>query len=142
MNLCWSPSQIRPLFITLERSATLYAAGEDEKNDVAQSSNCYRCYVWGQTIGTPEKNKDRIEKLIENNQVIRFMESSKAFPHCGFSDTATKILERLTVDFAVVDVLSDESIRQGIKEFSQWPTIPQLYVNKEFIGSDHSTPIC
>ena len=62
------------------------------------------------------------------------MKGSKSFPQCGFSDTATKILERLGIDFEAFDVLSDNDIREGIKQFSQWPTIPQLYINGEFIG--------
>ena len=62
------------------------------------------------------------------------MKGSKSFPQCGFSDTATKILGTLNVDFHAVDVLSDEAVRQGIKDFSQWPTIPQLYIKGEFIG--------
>ena len=62
------------------------------------------------------------------------MKGTKAFPQCGFSDTATKILEQYGKDYHAVDVLADEAIRQGIKIFSQWPTIPQLYVKQEFIG--------
>ncbi len=62
------------------------------------------------------------------------MKGSKLFPQCGFSNTATQILGSFNVDFHTVDVLSDENIRQGVKEFSQWPTIPQLYVSGEFIG--------
>jgi len=64
------------------------------------------------------------------------MKGSKSFPQCGFSDTATKILEQLNVanDYKAVDVLQDENIRQGIKEYSQWPTIPQLFIRREFIG--------
>jgi monothiol glutaredoxin len=83
---------------------------------------------------SPEATQARIEELIQGNQVLLFMKGAKSFPQCGFSDTATKILETLKVDFHTVDVLSDEAIRQGIKEFSQWPTIPQLYIRGEFIG--------
>ena len=77
---------------------------------------------------------DRIQTLVDNHKVLLFMKGSKFFPQCGFSDTATKILERIGCEFKDVDVLADEAIRQGIKEFSQWPTIPQLYVGGEFIG--------
>ena len=62
------------------------------------------------------------------------MKGSKVFPQCGFSNTACQILQSYNIDFETVDVLADESIRQGVKEFSQWPTIPQLYVAGEFIG--------
>ena len=76
----------------------------------------------------------RIRKLIQDNKVVLFMKGTKFFPQCGFSDTATKILEALDVEYEAVDVLSDDAIRQGIKDFSQWPTIPQLYIKEEFIG--------
>ena len=62
------------------------------------------------------------------------MKGSKIFPQCGFSNTATQILQTFNIDFHTVDVLADESIRSGVKDFSQWPTIPQLYVAGEFIG--------
>ena len=78
----------------------------------------------------------RIQALVKAHPVLLFMKGSRSFPQCGFSDTATKILEQLCgdADFETVDVLADASIRQGVKEFSQWPTIPQLYVQGEFIG--------
>lgn len=83
---------------------------------------------------SPGETRARIEDLVKENHVLLFMKGSKSFPQCGFSDTATKILETLETDFQSVDVLSDEAIRQGIKQYSQWPTIPQLYVGGEFIG--------
>lgn len=87
---------------------------------------------------SPAETRARIQALVDANKVLLFMKGSKSFPQCGFSDTATKILAQLCgsggADFATVDVLSDPAIRQGIKEFSQWPTIPQLYVDREFIG--------
>lgn len=76
----------------------------------------------------------RIEKLINDNDVVLFMKGSALFPQCGFSSKAVAILEHLGVGFECVDVLQDMDIRQGIKEFSDWPTIPQLYVKGEFIG--------
>lgn len=82
----------------------------------------------------PEATKMRIETLINEHPILLFMKGSKVFPQCGFSDTATKILEKFTTDYHTVDVLDDEAIRQGIKNFSQWPTIPQLYIAGEFIG--------
>eukprot|EP00529_Nitzschia_sp_RCC80_P035805 CAMPEP_0113453048 /NCGR_PEP_ID=MMETSP0014_2-20120614/7159_1 /TAXON_ID=2857 /ORGANISM="Nitzschia sp." /LENGTH=173 /DNA_ID=CAMNT_0000344435 /DNA_START=106 /DNA_END=627 /DNA_ORIENTATION=- /assembly_acc=CAM_ASM_000159 len=83
---------------------------------------------------TPDMTKERIEALIENHPVLLFMKGSKLFPQCGFSNTATQILTSYDIEFHTVDVLSDEAIRQGVKDFSQWPTIPQLYVAGEFIG--------
>jgi monothiol glutaredoxin len=79
--------------------------------------------------------QDRIAELVKNNKVVLFMKGNPQMPQCGFSARATTILTHLGVaDFAHVDVLSDPEIRQGIKEYSKWPTIPQLYVNGEFLG--------
>ena len=77
---------------------------------------------------------DRIAKLVSENKVLLFMKGTPFFPQCGFSSTAIAILERLGVAFETVDVLADAEIRQGIKAFSDWPTIPQLYIDGEFVG--------
>jgi monothiol glutaredoxin len=77
---------------------------------------------------------DRIQSLVDTHPVLLFMKGTKLFPQCGFSNTATQILYSFNIEFHTIDVLSDESIRQGVKEFSSWPTIPQLYVGGEFIG--------
>jgi monothiol glutaredoxin len=77
---------------------------------------------------------DRIRDEVTNNQVVLYMKGSPAFPQCGFSAAVVQVLNHLGVDFKGVDVLSDPSLRQGIKEFSSWPTIPQLYVKGEFVG--------
>lgn len=77
---------------------------------------------------------DRIAKLVGENPVLLFMKGTPLFPQCGFSMRAVNYLEQLGVEYASVDVLQDMEIRQGIKEFSDWPTIPQLYVKGEFIG--------
>ena len=77
---------------------------------------------------------DRIGEIVRNNQVVLFMKGTALFPQCGFSGRAIAILDHLGVPFETVDVLQDQEIRQGIKEFSDWPTIPQLYVNGEFVG--------
>ena len=77
---------------------------------------------------------DRIATLVNSNDVVLFMKGTPFFPQCGFSSTAVAILERLNVAFEGVDVLADQEIRQGIKEYSDWPTIPQLYVKGEFLG--------
>jgi monothiol glutaredoxin len=76
----------------------------------------------------------KIEETIKNNDVVLYMKGSKDLPQCGFSATVSHILNTLGVDFFDVDVLRDPQIRQGIKEFADWPTIPQLYVKGEFIG--------
>jgi monothiol glutaredoxin len=78
--------------------------------------------------------KARIEELLNTNKVVLFMKGSPQFPQCGFSARATAILNEVGTQFHAVDVLSDGEIRQGIKEYGNWPTIPQLYINKELVG--------
>ena len=75
-----------------------------------------------------------IEKLINENNICLFMKGTPENPQCGFSMAVANILKHLNVNFKGVNVLEDEKLRQGIKDFSDWPTIPQLYVKKEFIG--------
>jgi monothiol glutaredoxin len=77
---------------------------------------------------------DRIKDDVTQNPVLLFMKGTPVFPQCGFSAAVVQILTQMGVKFKGVDVLSDPEIRQGIKEFSQWPTIPQLYVKGEFVG--------
>jgi monothiol glutaredoxin len=77
---------------------------------------------------------ERITEIVEGNDVVLFMKGTPLFPQCGFSSKAVSILEHLGVAFASVDVLQDSEIRQGIKAFSDWPTIPQLYIKGEFVG--------
>jgi monothiol glutaredoxin len=77
---------------------------------------------------------DRIAKDIQENPVVLYMKGTPVFPQCGFSATVVQILSNLGVKYKSVDVLKDPEIRQGIKEFSNWPTIPQLYVKGEFVG--------
>jgi monothiol glutaredoxin len=77
---------------------------------------------------------ERIDTLVKGNDVVLFMKGSPLFPQCGFSSRAIAILDHLGVEYASVDVLQDQEIRQGIKEYSDWPTIPQLYVKGEFLG--------
>jgi len=76
----------------------------------------------------------RIDALVKANKVVLFMKGSPLFPQCGFSSRAIAILNHLDVEFESVDVLQDQGIRQGIKAYSDWPTIPQLYVDGEFLG--------
>ena len=76
----------------------------------------------------------RIDEIVKSNDVVLFMKGSALFPQCGFSARAVSILDHLGVAFEGVDVLQDPEIRQGIKAYSDWPTIPQLYVKGEFVG--------
>ena len=77
---------------------------------------------------------DRISEMVNNNRVFLFMKGTPDFPQCGFSMRAASILNALEVPFDSFDVLSDMEVRQGIKTFSNWPTIPQLYIDGEFVG--------
>ena len=81
--------------------------------------------------------QQRIDDLVKSNDILLFMKGNASFPQCGFSGRAIQILKALGVDtktLKTVNVLEDDGIRQGIKEYSQWPTIPQLYVKGEFVG--------
>jgi monothiol glutaredoxin len=75
--------------------------------------------------------EERIKKLVSENKVMLFIKGTKLFPQCGFSNTAVNLVGSITSDFATFDVLSDESIREGIKQYSNWPTIPQCYVRRQ-----------
>ncbi|WP_425229383.1 Grx4 family monothiol glutaredoxin [Sphingomonas sp.] len=81
-----------------------------------------------------DTDQARIDGLVKANPVLLFMKGSPLFPQCGFSSRAVAILNHLDVAFESVDVLQDQGVRQGIKAYSDWPTIPQLYVNGEFVG--------
>lgn len=82
---------------------------------------------------SPE-TKSRIEKILSENRIVLFMKGSPSFPQCGFSARAVAVLKELGAEFGSVDVLADEDIRDAIKIYGNWPTIPQLYINKELIG--------
>ena len=82
---------------------------------------------------TPEL-KERIDTLVEENKIMVFMKGNKLMPQCGFSNNVVQILNALGVPFETIDVLADQEIRQGIKEYSNWPTIPQVYINGQFVG--------
>jgi len=81
-----------------------------------------------------QQTKDLINKEIENNDVCLFMKGTPDAPQCGFSMAVSNILKILEVNFKGVNVLESQQIREGIKEYSEWPTIPQLYIKKEFLG--------
>lgn len=76
----------------------------------------------------------KIDKLLADNKIMVFMKGNKLMPQCGFSNQVVQILNILGVPYETIDVLADQDIRQGIKEYSNWPTIPQVYINGEFIG--------
>ena len=78
--------------------------------------------------------RERIDEIVHGNDIVLFMKGTELFPQCGFSSRAVTILEHLGVPFKTVDVLQDPEIRQGIKDYGDWPTIPQLYVKGEFVG--------
>jgi monothiol glutaredoxin len=82
---------------------------------------------------TPEV-KTKIDQLLQQNKIMVFMKGSKLMPQCGFSNNVVQILNTLGVPYETVDILADPEIRQGIKEYSNWPTIPQIYLNGEFVG--------
>ena len=78
--------------------------------------------------------RNRIDEIVKKNEIVLFMKGTSLFPQCGFSSRAIAILERLGANYETVDVLQDPEIRDGIKQYSDWPTIPQLYVKGEFVG--------
>lgn len=78
--------------------------------------------------------RSRIDDIVKKDDIVLFMKGTALFPQCGFSSRAVAILDRLGATYQTVDVLQDAEIRQGIKEYSDWPTIPQLYVKGEFVG--------
>ena len=77
---------------------------------------------------------DKIKQLNKSNEVVLYMKGNPTFPQCGFSSTVVQILKHIGVNFQSYDVLQDEELREGVKSYSNWPTIPQLYVKEEFIG--------
>ena len=81
-----------------------------------------------------ENVRRSIQDLIEKNRVLLFMKGTKTFPQCGFSGAVVQILSQIGVPYETVNVLADPAIRQGIKDFTDWPTIPQLYVDGKFVG--------
>jgi monothiol glutaredoxin len=78
--------------------------------------------------------QDQIKQTVTDNNVVLFMKGNVSFPQCGFSGKAVQILQSLETEFVTVDVLSNDEVRQGIKTYSNWPTVPQLYINGEFVG--------
>ena len=85
-------------------------------------------------MSTPEPVRQRIESMLAQHRVVLFMKGTREAPSCGFSAATSGVLNDLIEDYVTVDVLADEAIRQGIKEYGNWPTIPQLYVDGELVG--------
>lgn len=78
--------------------------------------------------------KERLDNLVKQNKILVFMKGNKLMPQCGFSNNVVQILNAMGVPYETIDILDDWEIRQGIKEYSNWPTIPQVYINGEFVG--------
>jgi len=81
-----------------------------------------------------EATRSRIESFLDQDHVVLFMKGTRQFPQCGFSASTAGLLDRLVPEYTTVNVLEDDDIRQGIKDFANWPTIPQLYIDREFVG--------
>ncbi len=81
-----------------------------------------------------EETRKRIDSIVASDRVVLFMKGNRQVPQCGFSATLVQILDTFVSDYTTVDVLADPEIREGVKEYSSWPTVPQLYVNGTFIG--------
>lgn len=81
-----------------------------------------------------EQLRKRIQDTLDQNKIVLFMKGTKTFPQCGFSAQVVEILKRSNADFHAVNILADQDLRQGMKEFSSWPTFPQLYVDGRFVG--------
>ena len=87
-----------------------------------------------QPMSLDESTRARISQAIAADRVVLFMKGTRDFPQCGFSARVVQMLDRVVPEYTTIDVLADPAIRQGIKDFSRWPTIPQLYVGGEFVG--------
>jgi monothiol glutaredoxin len=83
---------------------------------------------------TDQNVQERIKATVTENPIVLYMKGTPQFPQCGFSGRAVQVLQACGAEFAAVDVLADQEIREGIKQYSNWPTIPQLYINGEFVG--------
>jgi len=87
-----------------------------------------------QLAGMAPELKEAVEEFLKKNKVVLFMKGTKQFPQCGFSNTCVQILNTMTVPYETVNILEDESLRSGMKAYSQWPTFPQVYIDGEFVG--------
>ncbi|XP_047979753.1 monothiol glutaredoxin-S7, chloroplastic [Salvia hispanica] len=110
-------------------SSPLKFASVATKLSPNSSSSSFRCFA----ALSPEL-KSTLDKVVTSEKVILFMKGTKDFPQCGFSHTVVQILKTLNVPFETINILENESLRQGLKEYSSWPTFPQLYIDGEFFG--------
>ncbi|XP_031381880.1 monothiol glutaredoxin-S14, chloroplastic [Punica granatum] len=94
------------------------------------NGSSFRCFA---SALTPEL-KSTLDKVVTSNKVVVFMKGTKDFPQCGFSNTVVQILKSLNMPFETINILENEMLRQGLKEYSSWPTFPQLYIQGEFFG--------
>src|SRR5215210_3255493 len=105
--------------------------GDEWGESFTHCSSKLRCRQLERQVSNPE---NRIAEIVQANDVVLFMKGTALFPQCGFSSRAIAILDRLGAKYETVDVLQDPEIRDGVKAYSDWPTIPQLYVKGEFVG--------
>jgi len=110
-----------------------FAASTSQLGNVKKSSRCSFGPSGGTGALTPEL-RESLDKYLSENKVVLFMKGNKMFPQCGFSNTCVQILNKMNVPFETVNILEDDSLRQGMKEYSAWPTFPQLYIDGEFFG--------
>ncbi|KAK1410001.1 hypothetical protein QVD17_36533 [Tagetes erecta] len=123
---------------TINRSALRYHGRPNTYGGLKFSSHSIKTVVSSRRIGcfaalSPEL-KTTLDKVVTSHKVIVFMKGTKDFPQCGFSNTVVSILKAVNVPFETVNILENEILRQGLKEYSQWPTFPQLYIDGEFFG--------
>ncbi|CAN8254546.1 unnamed protein product [Cochlearia groenlandica] len=147
-----TPTLIAPATVTSSSSATLnypqslrfvskptpslaavYRIGSNLKLKTSSSQARFRCSASSSSSLTPQL-RDTLEKLVNSEKVVLFMKGTRDFPMCGFSNTVVQILKNLNVPFEDVNILDNDLLRQGLKEYSNWPTFPQLYVGGEFYG--------
>lgn len=99
-------------------------------NNCRRITTSFRCFA---SVLTPQL-RDALDKIVTSHKVVLFIKGTKEFPQCGFSNTVVQILTSLNVPFETINILENEMLRQGLKEYSSWPTFPQLYIEGEFFG--------
>ncbi|KAJ0969297.1 hypothetical protein J5N97_022174 [Dioscorea zingiberensis] len=129
--LAFSRSSLSPFFSRSYGSAGVALVSQPRRfrSKPSGSSLSTRCF----SALSPEL-KSTLDKVVKSHKVILFMKGTKDFPQCGFSNTVVQILKTLNVPFETLNILENEMLRQGLKEYSSWPTFPQLYIDGEFFG--------
>ncbi|XP_030552648.1 uncharacterized monothiol glutaredoxin ycf64-like [Rhodamnia argentea] len=117
-----SPSSLSPRALTV--------VGNPVPGLRSRTSGTFRCFA---SVLTPQL-KSTLDTVVNSHKVVLFMKGTKDFPQCGFSNTVVQILRSFNVPFETIDILENELLRQGLKEYSSWPTFPQLYIEGEFFG--------